>query len=1068
MKHHRDGEFALAEEEYRHILDDAPNHAVALHQLGLIAFERGNSAAALDLLGRAIAERPFDSTFHSNLSVVLRREDRVEEALESAERAVAMDRTASLPALERARALYALRRPGETLAVLESVLKRDPENALAHLGCAFALLVQGDFERGWAEFEFRWRTSGFAKHARGFTQPMWEGLPFAGKTLLLHAEQGLGDTLQFVRFAPMVKALGGRVVLECQPLLRKLLEGAPGVDQLIVQGEPIPDFDMHAPLMSAPWLLGTRLTTIPGICPYLPAAVQRASVAVPPRLADDGRLRVGLVWAGGPGYENDHQRSTILETFAPLGQVADVAFFALQKGPAGGQITEPPPGLSLTDLGPELNDFADTAGVISQLDLVISVDTAVVHLTGALGRPVWVLLPFTPDFRWLLDRDDSPWYPTARLFRQQRRRDWAGVMSEVSAALTLMAEAHRASRSSAHGPVAKRTVLASRAAQTAPEIIAALPVNGNIGWAVCGRHITTELSYLGPVRLVTDPFDTASVGDESSYRALAALVPTPTSTVEIERVPQPVLQAITSSTNFSAFRPNVRSTSRTVGYTFFEENILHPDAIQNALRTYDHIVTGSTWCEEVLRGYKLEAVSTIVQGIDPLLFHPSPAPKRQFGDRFVVFSGGKLEFRKGQDLVIRAFKVLQERHRDVVLVNAWFNPWAFSVDTMAASPYIDFERTAGTHVEWVSHVLTSNGIDLSGVVTLPAQANGRMPDVYWDTDVGLFPNRCEGGTNLVLMEYMATGKPAIASFSSGHRDIVTDANALLIKHLKPLLMNDDDRPIAMWDDPSLDETVELLEWAYQHPYDLKPLGERAGHDLAELTWARTAAAFHALLEPPAAAGVGPVGHRGTRLRPGDIQKLENFLTRLSKDVYPELLAEPHHSITTRMVEQLLTLQPQAADARILDVGCGQGLALAEFKARGLRPIGVTLGREDVAACRQAGFDVQEMDQSFLDFGDAEFDVVWCRHCLEHSIYPYFTLNEFHRVLKSGGVLYVEVPAPDTSCAHQTNPNHYSVLGKSMWLQLMTRSGFTLIEQIDIDFTVPAGPDTYWAFVLRKP
>jgi SAM-dependent methyltransferase len=184
-------------------------------------------------------------------------------------------------------------------------------------------------------------------------------------------------------------------------------------------------------------------------------------------------------------------------------------------------------------------------------------------------------------------------------------------------------------------------------------------------------------------------------------------------------------------------------------------------------------------------------------------------------------------------------------------------------------------------------------------------------------------------------------------------------------------------------------------------------------------------------------------------------------------VYPEPLSEPHQSITKSMVERLLTGHPQAADARILDVGCGQGLALAEFAARGLLPIGVALGREDVAACRMAGFDVREMDQSFLDFDDAEFDLVWCRHCLEHSIFPYFTLSEFERVLKPGGLLYVEVPAPDTSSAHQANPNHYSVLGKSAWLQLMSRSGFALVDQLDLDFTVPAGPDTYWAFVLRK-
>ncbi len=844
LEHHRAGHLELAEREYRQILDIDPRHPGALHLLGLVAFQSGNLEVALDLIGRAIAISPDESVFRCNLGVVLRRIDRLEEALQSVDTAAALDRHDLKPLLERGQILFALRRPAEAQAVFEAVLRRDPVNALAHLGIAYTALMRGDFERGWAEFEYRWRYAAYAPHARDFTQLVWDGQPFAGRTILLHAEQGLGDTLQFVRFAPLVKALGGQVLLECQPELRSVLGGTPGVDQVFVRGHAAPEFDLHAPLMSLPWLLGTRLTNIPAVVPYLRVAAGAAKLAGAPRLSDDGRLKVGLVWAGSATNENDHQRSMALETFASLGRVADVAFFGLQKGPPGAQAARPPLGLVLTDLGPELRDFGDTAAVLTQLDLVITVDTAVAHLAGALGRPVWLVLPFAPDFRWLLDRDDSPWYPTARLFRQPRRTDWGGVMADVSAALTVLASAHVPS---AVEGVYARTASAAQSQSTATGVVAALPVNGNIGWAVCGRHIASELSLLSPLRLVTDTFDAASVGDEPTYRALAALIPTDPNQAEVHRTP--LLQAITSSTDFSAFRPNLRSTSLVAGYTFFEENILTPQAVENAMRTYDHIVTGSTWCEDVLRGYGVSAVSTIVQGIDPLLFHPSSGPRGRFRDRFVVFSGGKLEFRKGQDLVIRAFKVLQDRHPDVLLVNAWFNPWTVSADTMAVSPYIDFKRETGDHVDFVGQLLVANGIDLEGVLTLPAQTNARMARVYWETDVGLFPNRCEGGTNLVLMEYMAAGKPVIASYMSGHRDILTDQNAVLIKEMKPLLMNDDDRPIAMWDDPSLDETIERLEWAYQHPVDLNPLANRARHDLRALTWTRTAAAFHALLEP---------------------------------------------------------------------------------------------------------------------------------------------------------------------------------------------------------------------------
>jgi SAM-dependent methyltransferase len=204
-----------------------------------------------------------------------------------------------------------------------------------------------------------------------------------------------------------------------------------------------------------------------------------------------------------------------------------------------------------------------------------------------------------------------------------------------------------------------------------------------------------------------------------------------------------------------------------------------------------------------------------------------------------------------------------------------------------------------------------------------------------------------------------------------------------------------------------------------------------------------------------------------KLRTADVEKLESFLNYIGHDIYPEAVSDLHLSITTRMIGDVLMGYPLPAGATVLDVGCGQGLALSQFAARGLDARGITLGVDDVNACVGLGLDVVEMDQSFLDFADASFDLVWCRHCLEHSIFPYYTLNELKRVLKPAGLLYVEVPAPDTACAHQTNPNHYSVLGKSMWHQLMSRSGFDILDELDISFATPLGPDSYWAFVLRS-
>jgi len=204
-----------------------------------------------------------------------------------------------------------------------------------------------------------------------------------------------------------------------------------------------------------------------------------------------------------------------------------------------------------------------------------------------------------------------------------------------------------------------------------------------------------------------------------------------------------------------------------------------------------------------------------------------------------------------------------------------------------------------------------------------------------------------------------------------------------------------------------------------------------------------------------------------KLQPQHVARLEQFFERISRETYPEPPTELHGHITLQMLDRLAKRCPLNSGLKVLDVGCGQGVALAQFLARGCDPVGIALNPLDVAACRRQGFRVLEMEQSFLDFEDEAFDVIWCRHCLEHSIFPYFTPSQFARVLRSEGWLYVEVPAPDTACRHQANRNHYSVLGKSMWSELFARCGFRIVEEVDINFTVAAGPDTYWAFLLQK-
>ena len=377
----------------------------------------------------------------------------------------------------------------------------------------------------------------------------------------------------------------------------------------------------------------------------------------------------------------------------------------------------------------------------------------------------------------------------------------------------------------------------------------ALPLGTTHSWGVCGRYVTRELSRMAPVCLVTDRLEAGLVGDELELAALRGLLAPP----EIQAgraadVESPVLQSVPGP-DLAPLRPRLRGR-RNVGYAFFEQTTFQPSSIETARTLYDVLATGSSWCTEILRQHGLSEVRTIVQGVDPTIFRPVPGGREFFGDRFVVFSGGKFALRRGQDLAIAAFKVLQERHEDVLLVTSWFNPVPAGVRTMRASPYIHFEAPAGT-VEYrtlIEGVLAANGVDATRAIHLGPLPNAAMARVYRNSDIGLFPSRCEGGTNLVMMEYMACGRPAIATFGSGHKDVLTDENSLPLRRLRQATVRAGDDAPKVWHDAELEDVVEKLEWAYQNRERLAVLGARAAQDMTRFTWANTARAFLELLQ----------------------------------------------------------------------------------------------------------------------------------------------------------------------------------------------------------------------------
>jgi tetratricopeptide (TPR) repeat protein len=420
--------------DFRKAIELKPNFVVTLNNYGLALTLLKRCEEALTTFDRALSISSEMVELFNNKGNALKALGRLDEALANYDRAIALKPNYVQAYSSRASCLDDMGRYGEALSSYKDALALQPDDAEAHWNLAVHSLRSGDLKTGWIESEWRWKIKSLRLTDRHFKQPLWLGAePIDGKVLLLHNEQGLGDALQFCRYIPLVAARGARVVLEIDGPLKQLLSGLTGVSHCISKGEALPDFDFHCSLASLPLAFDTILDTIPSAVPYLSVGAHVADWKT--RLDSKKRPRIGLVWSGNPDHRNDHNRSITLETLLPLLDV-EAQFVSLQK------IVRPSDEAVLRErndvlhLGPELQSFSDTAALIEQLDLVVSVDTSVAHLAGALGRPVWILLPYIPDWRWLLDRDDSPWYPTARLFRQSQTRKWDSVVDEARRALT--------------------------------------------------------------------------------------------------------------------------------------------------------------------------------------------------------------------------------------------------------------------------------------------------------------------------------------------------------------------------------------------------------------------------------------------------------------------------------------------------------------------------------------------------------------------------------------------------------------------------------------------------------
>jgi tetratricopeptide (TPR) repeat protein len=436
MQAHQRGELESAEQDYRAALATAPDHPVALHFLGVIHYQRNRIGDALPLLLRAVALRPDEPEFHNNLGLTLAAADRTAEAVAQFRQALKLKPDLSTAWNNLGLALTAANEPQQAVAAFRDALRVNPDFAQAHWNLSLALLLAGEYAEGWREYEWRHRDQTFGAAAAS-AAPRWQGEDLAGRTLLLSTEQGMGDAVQFVRFAAPLAQAGARVILRAPDVQAPLLATAPGVAAVVRSADSLPRHDFQLPLLSVAGVLGIDATNIPPAVPYLSASRDDTATLAAEMEVPAGTLRVGLSWAGNARQGNDRRRSCPLAELVPLLELPGIAWYSLQKGDGEDQVAQVPAAARIRNLDAR-NDFLRKAALIEELDLVISVCTSNAHLAGALGKPVWVMLQFAADWRWGLDRTDSLWYPTARLFRQPRPGDWASVVAQVRSALSTL------------------------------------------------------------------------------------------------------------------------------------------------------------------------------------------------------------------------------------------------------------------------------------------------------------------------------------------------------------------------------------------------------------------------------------------------------------------------------------------------------------------------------------------------------------------------------------------------------------------------------------------------------
>lgn len=799
----KSGNLTTAETLYQQVLQQSPQNFEAVHALGIIACQNQQFSPAISYFRQAEKLRPGDAVVKSNLGFALQQQGNIPKAIEAYQAAIKLNPNYTQAYYNLAALFHSLADVESALRYWQKTLELAPQNAEFHLGYAHSLLLSGDLKQGFAEYEWRWQTPGFSP--RICPQPRWEGWQLNGQILLIDTEQGFGDILQFIRYGFLVKERGGRMIVRCSQPLKRLLRAMNIFEKVIDFEAELPEFHTWIPLMSLPHVLETTLASIPHQVPYL--KVPEPS-SLSPQISADSALKIGIVWASLSEHPSSQERSFSINYFLPLLEIPGLTFWSLQKEVPATDL-EVLNNSPIQDLREHLTDFADTATLISQFDLIISADTAVAHLAGALGKPVWVLLPFVADWRWLLKREDSPWYPTMRLFRQPKPGDWQSVFDQVKTALNQQIHSTQKPILPAPASPANKLGITWRLSSTS-------------GWGIYGINLALQLLRnpdWEPMLIVP------ATADATLYHPLAAALLQPL--LEKQQSFQqllesnsgrqifckfPLLHALGNQGVVSPFPEQINSDKK-VGIIFFEDTYFPKSALEN-LKTYPLIIAGSAWNVKVLESYGLKNVQLAHQGIDPTIFHPAPS-SNLFKDRFVIFSGGKLEYRKGQDIVIAAFKQFQKRHPEALLLTAWHTFWPQFMQGIEETGHVKGLPKVNAKgrlelAEW----LVNNDVPNHAFIDLGILPNYLMGQILREADVAVFTSRCEGGTNLVAMESLACGIPTIISANTGHLDLLNSPHCYPLNHQKAVKGSPHFQNYESWGESDLEELLETLELLY--------------------------------------------------------------------------------------------------------------------------------------------------------------------------------------------------------------------------------------------------------------